>query len=161
MSSTAPTNNGTHENAGDTFEFPGGSPGVLLVHCLSADAGSVRAIAEALNKLGLYCYAPLLPGHGTLPDKLHGITDEQWIDSARAGLARVREQHDQVIVVAFSMGGALTAIMLSEGHENVAAYIAIAPMITTRIPLLPIIPLLRRFFPSFYPLNLMSIAPPS
>jgi esterase/lipase len=43
--------------------------------------------------------------------------------------------------------------MLAQKHADPVAYIAIAPMIATRFPLLPITPLISRFMPWVYPLK--------
>ncbi|MEP7284299.1 MAG: alpha/beta fold hydrolase, partial [Chloroflexota bacterium] len=146
----------SHANA---FELPGRSPGVLLLHGFTGDPSEMRSLAQRLNiELGLYCYAPLLPGHGVPPHELYGVTDDHWLEAARHGLAQVKAQHKRVIVCAFSMGAALAAIMLAAKPQQADAFIAIAPMIATRIPLLPILtPLLGRMIPWVYPLKFMSI----
>src|SRR5579859_654359 len=143
-----------------TFELPGGSPGVLLVHGFTGDPREMRPLAEMLNRLGLYCYVPLLPGHGVPPMELHGLTDEQWLDAARAGLDHVRAQHEKVLVCSFSMGAALSAIMLAQRdtrQEQIGGFIAVAPMIATRFPLLVLSPILSRLMRWVYPLKLMSV----
>ncbi len=164
-----------NKNGSSTFELPGGLPGVLLVHGFTGDTSEMRGLAEMLNGMGLYCYAPLLPGHGTQPQELFGLTDEHWLRAAREGLEHVKAQHEQVIVCSFSMGAALSAIMLAQEardsdwhryqhsdqhsgqHEQVAGFIAVAPLIATRVPLLLLSPILSQFKPWFYPLKVTSI----
>jgi carboxylesterase len=136
------------------FEFPGNSPGVLLIHGFTGDTSEMRPLAEKLNQeLGLYCYAPLLPGHGVMPHELHGVTDVHWQDAAHEALDHVRARHKDVIIVSFSMGAALAADMLAHDHKHVIAFVAIAPMISTRFPLIPFTPLVSRVIPWFYPLK--------
>jgi len=132
-------------------------PGVLLLHGFTGDTSEMRPLAECINgSLGLHCYAPLLPGHGVPPHELHGISDEQWLQAAQQGFECLRAQHQQVIVVSFSMGAALAAIMLEHTNAEVA-YIAISPLIATRFPLIPFTPLVSRFMPWIYPLKFVPI----
>lgn len=155
-----------------TIELAGGSPGVLLIHGFTGDTDDVRPIAERLNAdLGLACYAPLLPGHGVPPHELFGITDEHWLGAAGEALKHLSQQHDEVIVIAFSMGGGLASILLGEpphrsgldgaaradALRKVSSFIALAPMIATRLPLLPFTPLISQVMPWFYPLKFMPI----
>jgi len=138
-----------------TFELPGTSPGVLLVHGFTGDTREMRPLARQINQLGLHCYVPLLPGHGGPPHLMAGITAQVWQDSVRQGLAYLRKTHDRVIVVGFSMGGALAATVLAD--NPVLAFVAIAPMIHIRNPLLPFAPFAKYVFPWFHPLRFMSI----
>jgi carboxylesterase len=147
------------------FEFEGKSPGVLLIHGFTGNPYEMRSMAEHLNrKLGLYCYAPLLPGHGLPPDALRGVTAQHWLNAAHDALEHTLAHTPEVIVTAFSMGGALSAILLGENHlsgssayQRVRAFIALAPMVTTRIPLIPFTALLGQITPWFYPLKFMPI----
>jgi carboxylesterase len=153
-----PAGSNTFELAAQTVSDVQDAPGVLLIHGFTGDTSEMRPLAEEINShLGLYCYAPLLPGHGLPPHELHGITDTHWLEAAHAGYEHVRARHNRVIVVSFSMGAALAAIMLAETHADPVAYIAIAPMITTRFPLLPFAPLVSRFIPFIYPLKFVPI----
>ncbi|MCC7448246.1 MAG: alpha/beta fold hydrolase [Anaerolineae bacterium] len=138
-----------------TFELPGESPGVLLIHGFTGDTREMRPLARRINQLGLHCYAPLLPGHGGPPHLMAGITAQVWQDAVRQGLAYLRSTHDRVIVVGFSMGGALAAAVLAD--DPVLAFVAIAPMISIRNPLLPFAPFAKYVFPWFHPLRFMSI----
>jgi carboxylesterase len=142
-----------------TFEIPGRDVGVLLVHGFTGDTREMRPLAEHLNsQLGVYCYAPLLPGHGVPPHLMAGITDKDWFNAVKAGLDHVRGQFARVVVVGYSMGGALSAWVLSGQNPHPAnGFVAIAPMIALRNPLIGYAGIVRRFVPWVYPLRFMSI----
>ncbi len=138
------------------FELPGRSPGCLLVHGFMGDTREMRPLAAAISaQLGYYVYAPLLPGHGGPPHLMAGLHMADFLDVIYAALAKVRAQHDSVVVCAFSMGGALAAQVIRA--QPVAAFVGLAPMFAIRHPLLPLAPLARYFLPWVHPLKLMSV----
>ncbi len=139
-----------------SFEMAGQSPGCLLLHGFTGDPREMRFLADAISsQLGLYVYVPLLPGHGGPPHLMHGLRVHDFTDSVRTALAKVREQHSRVIVCAYSMGAALAAPLVAE--HPVAGFVALAPMLSIRNPLLPLAPLARFVLPWVYPLKLASI----
>ena len=149
------TNQTVPEHLG-TFDLPGNSPGVLLIHGFTGDTSEMRALADQINReIGLACYAPILPGHGLPPSALLGITDDDWLAAVRHAYDTMQQRHGMVIVVAFSMGAAVSAVMLST--VQALAFVAISPMITTRLPLIPFTPWISRLMPWIYPLRLVSI----
>jgi carboxylesterase len=143
-----------------TFELSGSDIGILLIHGFTGDTQEMRPLAESLHtRFGVTCYAPLLPGHGVPPHLMASITDQDWYNAVNAGLDYIRGKCSRIIVIGFSMGGALGAWVLSTRKSENAAngFIAIAPMITLRNPLINYAGLVRRFVPWVYPLRFMSI----
>ncbi len=116
----------------------------------------MRPLGEAIaQQFGFYVYAPLLPGHGGPPHLMHGLSVEDFMQSAREALAKVRAQHSTVIVCAYSMGGAIAASLIAD--DPPAAFVGIAPMFSIRMPLMSLAPLARYVLPWIYPLKLASI----
>jgi carboxylesterase len=139
------------------FEMAGRSPACLLLHGFTGDPREMRPLADAINgRLGFHVYAPLFPGHGGPPHLLGGLATEDFYALIRGALAQLRENHSQVVVVAYSMGAALAAQVLSE--EPVAAFIMLAPMLSIRNPLLPLAPVGRYVLPWIYPLKMMNVS---
>lgn len=95
----------------EPFFFSGSTRGVLLIHGYSGSPGELRGMGEFLARRGYTVHAPLLAGHGTTPDAMHGVRWEDWLASALAGLAQLRKQCESVIVTGFSMGALLTCVI--------------------------------------------------
>lgn len=139
------------------FEMTGGSPACLLLHGFTGDTREMRLIADAINgDLGYHVYAPLFPGHGGPPNLLGGLKAEDFYATVRAGIARLREAHSRVVVVAYSMGAALAAHVLRD--EPVAAFVMLAPMLAIRNPLLPLAHFGKHILPWIYPLKMMNLS---
>ncbi len=58
-------------------EHPKG--GVLLLHGLSDSPYSMKALAHIFYRQGYYVLVPRLPGHGTIPGMLKGVTWKDWV----------------------------------------------------------------------------------
>ncbi len=139
-----------------SFELPGNSPACLLIHGFTGDTREMRVLAESISQqLGFYVYVPLLPGHGGPPQLMHGLSIDDFMDSAREALAKVRAQHSRVVVCAYSMGAAIAMPLIAE--HPVGGFVAISPMLAIRHPLLPLAPLARFVVPWIYPLKMASI----
>ena len=140
----------------DAFEIAGGSPACLMLHGFIGDTREMRPLAETISQtFGFHVYSPLWPGHGSLPHFMQGLEVPQFMQAAHDALTKIREQHSEVVVFGFSMGGALAAQLISE--HPVAGFIALAPMLSVRTPLLPLSPLARYFLPWIYPLKMGNI----
>ncbi|MBO9341627.1 MAG: alpha/beta fold hydrolase, partial [Roseiflexus sp.] len=107
-----------------------GATGVLLIHGFGGDPAEVLPLAAALIQDGYSVYAPLLPGHGTLPDAMAGVQWQQWAEAAAHGFAALRQRCDNVVIVGFSMGGLLALILAA--HLPVARLAVLAPALRLR-----------------------------
>jgi len=135
-----------------TFELPGHGPACLLLHGFLGDTREMRPLAEAIHQqLGYHVYAPLWPGHGVPPQELAGLLVADFLEAGQNALRKLRAEHSQVVVCAYSMGGALAIKLISD--QPVAGFITLAPMLSIRNPLLPFAPLTRYVLPWIYPLK--------
>jgi len=90
------------------FELKGSNEwGVLFLHGLSGSPAQLRPFAEELNCRGMHCYAPVLPGHGTHPDDLYYIDWTTWYNAVKDEYVRIKDRHEKIMVVGFSLGSAL------------------------------------------------------
>jgi len=138
------------------FQIAGRSPGCLLLHGFTGDTREMRPLGEEIAaQLGLAGYVPLWPGHGLPPQAMAGLHVADFLIAGRAMLDQVRAAHSSVVVIGFSMGAALAIPLIAA--QPVAGFIALAPMLSIRNPLLPLTPLLRRAVPWIYPLRMASI----
>ena len=137
-----------------------GSTGVLLLHGYSGSPGELRPLGQALAGAGYSVHAPLLAGHGGLPDALHGVRWEDWLASAEAGLEQLRASCRRVFLCGFSAGG-LLALRLAVSHA-LAGLIALAPALRLRGgALLPVAGLLQHVMPWYYPLARANFGDPA
>jgi len=94
------------------FSHHGGPTGALLAHGFSGTPGELRPLAERLAKQGYSVEAPLLAGHGGSQDELAAVTWRDWVSSARQALDTLRARCATVVLVGFSMGGAITLYLV-------------------------------------------------
>jgi esterase/lipase len=137
----------------------GDGRGLLLLHGGGGGtAWDMKEFASAAHKRGHTVWVPSLPGYGTQPSDLIGITAEAWLDEAREGVDRLLRECSTVAVVGHSVGGAL-ALILSAEDQRISRVVAWAPPWKIRnrlLPLLPIIsrvPLARRIIPERLPVK--------
>ena len=77
-----------------SFELPVENPkmGVLLIHGMSDAPYSLHAQAEYLQKEGVWVVAMRMPGHGTIPSGLTGITWQDMAEVVEIGMKRLTEK---------------------------------------------------------------------
>ena len=86
--------------------IPAPTTRVLCLHGLGGTGATMWPIVAACIDAGFTTLAPTLPGHGTSPDDLVGMTWADWVDAARAWEADV--------VVGQSMGAGLALQLAAE-----------------------------------------------
>jgi carboxylesterase len=91
---------------------------VLCLHGLGGTGATMWPIVAACIDAGFTTLAPTLPGHGTDPQDLIGVSWDEWVDAARAWEADA--------VVGQSMGGNLALQMAAE--QRCAAVVCINPV---------------------------------
>lgn len=89
---------------------------VACVHGLGGTASTMSPLVDALRAAGHEAWAVTLPGHGTAPDDLAGITWADWLAAVP----------DADALVGQSMGGALVLAAVATRPE-VRAVVAINP----------------------------------
>ncbi len=105
----------------------GARPGaVLLLHGYNDSPQSMASVAAALHARGWSVSVPLLPGHGRRLEDWAAARADQWENTAREELERLRAMHTQVAVGGLSMGGAL-AFILAADQPDVRAVVTFAP----------------------------------
>ncbi len=117
---------------GEPFFMEGGAIGVLMLHGLTATPVEVRSAAERLHAMGYTLAGPLLPGHGTAPEKLNQTKWEDWVGAAEAEYERLRGRCERVFLLGESMG-AVTCLYLASRHPEAAGLLLFAPAIRLRL----------------------------
>ena len=137
-----------------TFEpgIPNGSRqvGVLVFHGFIGSPLSSRPMAEYLNEQGFYVHCPLLPGHGSYPDKLYGVSPNDWLAEVEEAYRVARKACDDLFIVAHSMGNVLAAhVALKFG--DIRGIAMLAPVIDVPDSRLRLVKYARFFMPWYYP----------
>ena len=116
---------------GESFYYPGGKTGVVLLHGFTASTAEVRPLGERLHAAGYTVSAPLLPGHGTHPDDLNKVRWQDWLQAAESEYQRLSKECDAVWLAGESMGG-LLCLLLAADHPDVAGLLLYAPALAVR-----------------------------
>ena len=131
---------GTGENA---------AVGVLLSHGFTGSPRSMRPFGEHLAELGYGVAVPRLPGHGTTWQEMNTTGWPDWYAVLDNELARLKKEHDQVVVVGLSMGGALVLRLAEEHGADISGVVLINPSVSTEDKRLGLLPVLSKVIPSF------------
>ena len=81
---------------------------VLLLHGLTGTPVDMYYMKDALVAEGYTVSAPLLPGRGTRPSDMFGLSWEDWMSSALAEYDKLARDHEDVIVGGLSAGATMT-----------------------------------------------------
>lgn len=87
------------------------SKAVLMIHGYIGSPTDYGRLPELVNRLGYTVSVPLLPGHGRDPHEFSKISSRELIDYVEAEYSKLAKTHDEVIVIGFSMGGALVTLL--------------------------------------------------
>ncbi len=114
------------------FEFQGFGKnkdiGCLLIHSFTASPSEVRPLGVFLRNQGYSGIAPLLPGHGSVPDDLGEITWLDWYSNAREGLFYLKENYSTVICIGVALGSVLATMLgASPEREIISGLVFISP----------------------------------
>jgi len=90
---------------------------VLCLHGFTGAPGVFRKLGRVFQNDGLNVFAPVLPGHGTVPEDLIEVTSQQLLDAAEQAYDSLARGYERVHIVGLSMGGAL-ATLLAANHAR-------------------------------------------
>jgi len=119
----------TATESGAPYLLPGedhAGKGVLLVHGLLASPAELAAYGKTLAADGYAVLGVRLAGHGTSPWDLKSRSWSEWLDSVRRGYRILSAFCDQILVVGFSAGGALSLMLAAENPEKLIGVASVA-----------------------------------
>lgn len=103
--------------------------GVFLIHGLGGTQYDLGSMHKRLKNAGFVTHSLTLPGHGTTPDDLYGVTAEDWIDAVVAKYREVRDQHQTLHLMGMCMGSLLAAALAKiEKHSKGRLVLLAAPV---------------------------------
>ena len=120
------------EADGRAFDLPArsGAPcaedAALLLHGLTGSPFEMRHVAERLNRDGMRCVGPIMPGHGGDPRALAGLPWHAWVEGARRSLFELKDAR-RTLVVGCSMGALVACVLAHEHPDRVDAMALLAP----------------------------------
>jgi carboxylesterase len=122
---------------------------VLLVHGFTGSPASMRPWAEDLHSRGYSVSLPQLPGHGTRWQDLQRTTYDDWYAEAAAAFAKLKAEHDKVVVCGLSMGGLLGLALAQEHGRDVAGLVLVNPAVDSTRKDVKLLPVLKHVVPAF------------
>ncbi len=142
------------------FLLEGGRPAALLVHGFPGTPAEMRGLGQSLHRAGWTVQGLLLPGFG--PD-LPALTQrryEDWLGAIEDALKNLRRDHSPLLLVGYSMGGALSTTVAV--REKVDGLVLLAPFVWQDPPLQRYLGwLLRPFLPQYFrPFRLFNLDDP-
>jgi carboxylesterase len=142
------------------YAFQAGRTGCLMLHGFMGAPSSSRPLAQYLAQHGVTVQCPLLPGHGSLPNKLYRVSYQAWLDEAQEAFDSINEQCDEIFLMGHSMGTVLDAYLISRHREvNIRGLILLAPAYELPDNRLHTLRLLRYVMPWFYPMWMKRLHP--
>jgi len=113
------------ESGSESFFFPAGEQGVVLVHGYLSSPSEMRPLGKYLAQAGLTVLGVRLAGHGTQPEDLEDVHWQTWVADVQQGIETLRARCKQVSLAGHSLGGALVLYTASQTPvERVVAYSA-------------------------------------
>ncbi len=118
---------------------------VLLVHGFPGTPAEMRPIAQIFYDLGWTVHGVLLPGFGADIDHILERTHQDWLNAVSKALAILKHDHEQVILVGFSMGGAIALKLATE--KALDGLVLFSPFLEIDHLLWRALPAIRLFLP--------------
>ncbi|GAC1385014.1 MAG: alpha/beta fold hydrolase [Herpetosiphon sp.] len=142
----------------------GNGVGCVLVHGFSGTQHDLQPLADRLVAEGYSVAMPLLPGHGNHNTELDRFTWPEWLAAVHDAVEDLRPHCTTLILIGFSMGGALCILeALQHGADGL---VLLAPALglnrrwIERLQL-PLLGIVKRFRPWFYPFQKADFNDPS
>jgi carboxylesterase len=122
------------------YTLLGGDTALLLIHGFGDSPASYQRMAPALAQRGYTCRVMRLPGFAMPMADYIRTNSAQWRKAVISELQTLRQTHRRVIVIAHSLGGAVTLDSLAEYPDTADGVVLLAPLLDVcnqRSPLLP------------------------
>ena len=114
--------------SGEGFRYDAdGQMACYIIHGFTGSTYEMNELGKYMASQGITAVADILPGHGTSPKDCNTKIYQDWIDSVREGYDRLSAEKEEVFVVGFSMGGALTLNLAME--RDLPGIVLYAPII--------------------------------
>lgn len=139
----------------EAFVLEGGQNAALLVHGFIGTPAEMRPTADDLHQRGWTAHAPLLAGFGKDLDQLASVRADDWINSVRQQLQTLRQRYQRVVLIGFSMGGAIALNVASQTPPD--KLVLINPFTRLEGALWSLMPVFGLFMKDYKPFKLVKI----
>jgi carboxylesterase len=109
----------------DEFYYEGTGTGVLLIHGLSGSPSDMVGLGDFLHEKGYGVLGIRLPGHGTDPHDMKGVTYQDWQNHVAESLHKLKAKYEKVIIVGYSLGSLLGIIAAAD--EKADKLVVVSP----------------------------------
>lgn len=99
----------------------------LLIHGFAGEPFEMEGLADTLRQAGFAVHIPCLPGHGSTEQDFSQSFFADWAKAVEMAFDTLAARYDKVMVVGFSMGGAL-ALHLGAVRKPAAIATLAAPL---------------------------------
>ena len=124
----------------------------LLVHGFPGTPAEMRPLGIALKEAGWTVNGLMLPGLGADIEKLDQCTSRVWLDAVQQAVEELKRQHSIILLVGYSLGGALTLSAASEQRPD--GLVLLAPFWSFGDRWFNLLwPVMKIFFPCVKPLK--------
>jgi len=130
----------------ESFYSKKGKTGALLIHGFTSSPKELEELGKILTKKNLTVYTPLLPGHGTSPERLVITKYYQWIEAVEEAIKVLEKTCDKIYLIGNSFGGNL-ALVSSNKSKKIKGVVTLGTPIHFRrekINRFFILPILKR-----------------
>jgi carboxylesterase len=93
------------------------APGVLLIHGLGTNHGSMKKIAEILEKQNFIVDNADLPGHNTIPEDLKNTEWTEWTEHTQRRLENLKTKTSEVFIFGTSLGSIITLYLTTNNPD--------------------------------------------
>jgi carboxylesterase len=136
----------------DSFLFPGGSVGCLLIHGFTGTPYEMRYLGERLHAAGYTVHGVRLAGHAGQIEDLTALRWRDWYSSAEEGLALLQRTCNQTVAIGLSLGSLLALRLAYAQPQPVSALVLLSTVLVLANPwarrvgpvLRPVLPVLPR-----------------
>lgn len=106
--------------------------GVIIIQGWTSYLRQIDPLARVLNARGYWIYAPILTGHNSSPEKLEGVTWQNWQKDTLEAVDKFKKEHNfhKIFIIGVSFGGNLA--MLASRKRKIDGVILISTPIFFR-----------------------------
>lgn len=125
----------TATNSGEPYFFlpkRRSKVGILLVHGFLSSPAELAGFGEEMRMRGHNVLGVRLAGHGTSPFDLQERSWQEWLGSVRRGYRILATITEQIVVMGFSAGGALSLLLAAEKPDKLAGVAAISTPLSVK-----------------------------
>ena len=100
---------------------------VFLIHGLGGTQYDLGSMHKRLKNAGFVTHSLTLPGHGTTPEDLVGVSAEDWIGAVVAKYREIKDAHPTLHLMGMCMGALLAAVLAQREAHAKGKLVLLAP----------------------------------